>query len=167
MPDLINQSFNSDALHFAFVEQTTILYNAKTSLIVNLPRLIGQATFQNLKHALQEDLDDSKTQMGNLKEIFRLMGESWLTQECLGMSGVVEEAIQQVSFKKDNQYNNDLSILFYISVIENMQLGACKILNLLALKVAYQPYAQLLLQCLDFSRDNARLIDFVAEEYFA
>lgn len=81
--------------------------------------------------------------MGTLKEIFRLMDESWLTQDCLGMAEVVAEALHQVSFKQDNHYQSDMSILFYLSAMENMQLGACKILNLLALKIAYQPYAQL------------------------
>ncbi|WP_428331663.1 DUF892 family protein [Mucilaginibacter sp.] len=167
MPKQIDHILERESLRFAFIEQSTILYNAKYSLIVNLPTLIGQATFKNLKHALQENLDDSNTQMAALKEIFRLMDESWLTQECLGIAAVVAEALRQVSFKQDNHYKSDMSILFYLSVIDNMQLGACKILNLLAVKLAFQPYAQLVLECLDNSRENSKLIHFVAEEYFA
>lgn len=160
------QTLNADALHTAFLEQLTILYNAKTSLIENLPKLISQATFSNLKHALEEDLTDSKKQMDILKEIFRLMDASWTTHKCLGIQATIGEALEQVSFTPDNHYASDMSVLFYLSAIENMQLGACKILHLLAKKIAYQRYAQLVLECLDTSRDNARLIQYVAVEYF-
>src|ERR1700744_5599025 len=160
------QTINTDLLRIAFIEQLTILYNAKTRLIENLPQLIRQATFRNLKHALEEDLADSTRQMNILKEIFKQMGATWTTHKCLGMQAIVYEALAQVSFKQDNHYESDMSVLFYLAAIENMQLGACKILNRLAKKIAYQPYAQLVLECLDTSRDNSRLVQYVAEEYF-
>ncbi|QKJ28995.1 DUF892 family protein [Mucilaginibacter mali] len=160
------QTLSDDSLRTVFVEQLTILYNAKTNLIENLPRLVEQCTFQNLKSALREDLEDSKTQMATLKEIFKLMAASWETEKCLGVDAMIREALQQVSYKQDNHYESDMSILFYLSAIQNMQVGACKILHLLAKKIAYQPYAQLVLECLDISRDNSKLIQYVAGEYF-
>jgi hypothetical protein len=36
-----------------------------------------------------------------------------------------------------------MSILFYMSVLENLQIGVRQMLNLMVLKLAYQPYAQL------------------------
>lgn len=160
------QTLSANSLTKVFVEQLTILYNAKNSLIYNLPRLIEQATFQNLKSALQEDLDDSKRQMATLKELFKLMNASWQTEKCLGITAVIGEALEQVIYNQDNHYESDMSILFYLSAIQNMQVGACRILSLLAKKIDYQPYAQLVLECLDISRDNSRLVQFVAEEYF-
>lgn len=160
------QTLSETALRTVFVEQLTILYNAKRSLLSNLPQLIKQATFKNLKAALQEDLDESQTQMANLKQIFKQMGTSWETENCLGVNAIIKEVLHHVSYKEDDHYQSDMSILFYLSAIQNMQVGACKILNLLAAKIAYQPYAQLVLECLDITRDNSRLIQFVAEEYF-
>lgn len=162
----LKQTLSADALQKAFIEQLTILYNAKSSLIENLPRLMEQATFKNLKAALQEDLDDSKRQMATLKEIFGLMNATWETEKCLGITAMIEEALHQVSYKQDHHYQSDMSILFYMAAIQNMQVGACKILNLLAKKIAYQPYAQLVLECLDISRDNSKLVQYVAEEYY-
>ncbi len=166
MSDEPKQTLNPESLNVAFVKQLSILYNAKNSLITNLPRLIGQATFKNLKHAIEEDLEDSKKQMDTLKEIFAQMEETWHTHKCLAINEVIKEALDQVVFVEDSHYESDMSILFYLSVLENMQLGACKILNFLATKIAYQPYAQLVLECLDISRDNSRLVEYVAVEYF-
>lgn len=159
------QPLNVPALHTVFVEQISILYNAKISLIAALPQLAGQATFNNLKIALEEDLDDTNRQMIALKTIFRLMQESWLTHGCLGINAVIDEAHKQVAFNQDKHFESDMSILFYMAVIENLQVGASQMLNLMALKLPFVPYAQLVLECLDIAKDNARLFHCVAEEY--
>jgi ferritin-like metal-binding protein YciE len=130
------------------------------------PKLIEQATFRNLKAALVEDLEDTKRQMVSLKEIFRLMQESWLTDKCLGTNAIISEAFKQVTFNQHEHFQSDMSLLVYMAAIENMQVGASKILNLMALKIDYHPYAQLVLECLDISQDNADLFHYVAEEYF-
>jgi ferritin-like metal-binding protein YciE len=166
MPITQNQPLDIDALRAVFVQQLTILYNAKISLTGCLPELVEQATFENLKAALVEDLEDTKRQMTSLKEIFNLMHESWLTDKCLGTTAVISEAFNQVSFNQNEHFQSDMSILVYMAAIENMQVGASKILNLMALKIAYHPYAQLVLECLDISQDNADLFHHVAEEYF-
>ena len=115
--------------------------------------------------ALEEDLDDTNQQMIALKTIFRLMEESWLTHSCLGMNAVIDEAHKQVAFKQDKHFESDMSILFYMAVIENLQVGASQLLNLMALKLPFVPYAQLVLECLDIAKDNASLFHCVAEEY--
>ena len=159
------QSLSISSLRMVFIEQLSILYNAKISLTDRLPKLVNQATFKNLKMALEEDLDDTKRQMIALKTIFKLMQESWLTHSCLGMNAVIDEAHKQVIFNQDKHFESDMSILFYMSVIENLQIGASKMLNLMALKLDYQPYAQLVGECLDMVKDNASLFHYVAEEY--
>jgi ferritin-like metal-binding protein YciE len=165
MDSQTNQSLNIITLRTVFIEQLSILYNAKVSLTDRLPQLVSQATFKNLKMALEEELDDTKRQMIALKTIFKLLQESWLTHSCLGMNAVIEEAHKQVTFNQDKHFESDMSILFYMSVIENLQVGASEILNVIALKLAYQPYAQLVGECLDLIKDNASLFHYVAEEY--
>jgi len=159
------QSLDIAALRAVFIEQLSILYNAKLHLTARLPQLTRQATFRNLKLALEEDLEDTNRQMIALKKIFQLMQESWLTDSCLGMNAVIDEAHKQVVFDNVKHFESDLSILFYMAVIENLQVGASKMLNLMALKLAYQPYAQLVGECLDIVKDNSSLFYYVAEEY--
>lgn len=141
-----SNSLDINALRAVFIEQLSILYNAKLHLTTRLPQLTNQATFRNLKLALEEDLEDTDRQMIALKKIFQLMQESWLTNSCLGMNAVIDEAHKQVVFDRDKHFESDMSILFYMAVIENLQVGASKILNLTALKLAYQPYAQLVVE---------------------
>jgi ferritin-like metal-binding protein YciE len=161
-----NQLLDPVLLRSVFLKQLSILYNAKINLTDRLPQLVGQATFNNLKLALAEDLEDTKRQMISLKTIFNLMHESWLTDNCLGMNAVINEAHNQVTSQQGKNFESDMSILFYMGVIENLQVGASQMLNLLALKLAYQPYAQLVVECLDMVKENSSLFHYVAEEYF-
>jgi len=160
-----NQFLDPVRLHSVFVKQLSILYNAKISLTARLPQLVDQATFSNLKLALAEDLEDANRQMISLKTIFNLMHESWLTDNCLGMNAVINEAHNQVTSHQGKNFESDMSILFYMGVIENLQVGASQMLNLMALKLAYQPYAQLVVECLDMVKENSSLFHYVAEEY--
>ena len=156
-----NQLLDPVLLRSVFLKQLSILYNAKINLTDRLPQLVGQATFNNLKLALAEDLEDTKRQMISLKTIFNLMHESWLTDNCLGMNAVINEAHNQVTSQQGKNFESDMSI----RVIENLQVGASQMLNLLALKLAYQPYAQLVVECLDMVKENSSLFHYFAEEY--
>ena len=159
------QQLDGTALHAVFIEQMSILYNAKVSLTNYLPQLIEQATFKNLKEALQEDLDETQQQMSAVKAVFDLLHESWLTNPCLAINAMIEEAHQQVTFKKDKHFESDMSILYYMSIVENLQAGACNILHLLASKLAYHPYEQLIAECLDVVKENSSLFYYVTKEY--
>jgi ferritin-like metal-binding protein YciE len=161
----LSQPLNPVTLRSVFVQQLSILYNAKMNLTARLPQLTQQATFRNLKLALEEDLEDTHRQMIALQKIFKLLQESMLTDDCLGLNAVVEEAHQRVVCYEDRHFESDMSILFYMSVIENLQLGASKVLKLIARKLAYQPYAQLVGECLDMVTENSSLFHYVAEEY--
>lgn len=159
------QPLDDTALHTVFIEQMSILYNAKVSLTNYLPQLIEQATFKSLKQALQEDFDETQQQMVAVKAIFDRLHESWLTNPCLAINALIEEAHHLVTFKKEKHFESDMSILYYMSVVENLQVGASNILQLIALKLAYHPYAQLVSECLDAVKDNSSLFYFVTEEY--
>jgi len=165
MSNTPSHPLNSNALHDVFIEQLCILYNAKVNLIRRLPDLITQATFPKLKTALQQNFDDTEKQMIALKKLFDLLQVSWLTHNCLGMKAVIDEAHRQVSFHEGKNYEGDMSILVYMSVVENLQIGAMKILTLMAKKIGYEQYAALVLECLETSEENATLFHFVSEEY--
>ncbi len=115
--------------------------------------------------ALEEDLDDNKRQMIALKTIFSQMQESHLAHPCLAMSAMIDEAHKQIFFDQKKHFESDMSILFYMTVIENLQVGASELLNLMAAKIAYRPYGQLVTECLDVVKENASLFHYVAQEY--
>ena len=159
------QTLSTTALRSVFVEQLSILYNTKVNLTIRLPELVTLATFRNLKLALTEGLEDNERQMISLKTIFISLDESWLTDKCLGVNALINEAHSQIALHHDKHFESDMSILFYMSVIENLQIGASQMLNLMSSKLPYQQYAQLIRECRDMVKDNSELLFCVADEY--
>lgn len=153
------------ALQKTFVEQTTGLYCAKIHLITHLPDLIDQATFNNLKLAMTEVLDDTKRQMISLGRIFSLLGKSADTESCLAMNAIIHEANNKIAVYPESHYDSDMTIIFYMSVIENLQVGAGRVLSAIVSKTGFEPYVQLVKESLDNSKDNADLFDVIAKEY--
>ncbi|MET3980062.1 ferritin-like metal-binding protein YciE [Mucilaginibacter sp. UYP25] len=158
-------SLGTSAIRTIFINQLSILYAAKHHLIKSIPTLISHANFGVLVLALSEELDDTNEQLKCLKSVFSQLNESALTECCLGMNVIIEEAFTQIIYQEDAHYQSDMSIIFYMNVVENMQIGAGRILNMIAQKLAYQQYQHLIAQCMDMSHDNAKLFHHVAEEY--
>ena len=158
-------TLGNSAIRSIFINQLSILYSAKNHLIDNLPTFIDNSNFNTLKLALSEQLDDTHTQMISLKTIFKSLKESALKDYCIGMNAIIKEALDQVYDDKLYQYESDMSIIFYMGVIEHLQVGASKILNLLALRPELRQHAQLVTECLDIAMDNSKLFLLVAEEY--
>jgi ferritin-like metal-binding protein YciE len=153
------------SLRSVFVNQLSILYYAKAHLTDNLPDFIEHSTYKILKLALAEDLEDTQTQMVCINSMFRMLNETAITDNCLGITALVNEAFNQINYNKDNSFEIDMSIIFYMGVMENMQVGASKMLKLIAKKPAYKQYAQLVTESLDIASDNARLFHCIADEY--
>ena len=156
---------DGSALQKTFVEQATGLYCAKIHLITHLPDLIHQATFNNLRLAMAEVLEDTKRQMISLGRIFSLLGKSADTESCLAMNAIISEASNKIAVYPNNNYDSDMTIIFYMSVIENLQIGAGRVLSVIASKQGFEPYAQFVKETLDSSKDNADLFQVIAKEY--
>jgi len=81
------------------------------------------------------------------------------------MNAIISEAYRNVLFLNGKNYESDMSIIFYMGVIEHLQLGAGRMLNLIAKNKHFKQYALLVEQTLDMCVDNANLFHLIAEEY--
>jgi len=162
-----NHTLPADTLMKVFIQQLSILYCANQKLTAALPDLIEAATFPNLKLALTEELNETKSQMLAIQSVFHELKQSAITDNCLCMNILIDEARKQVIYHEDDHYGSDMTIIFYMNVIENMQVGAGRVLNLLASKTQFQNYTQRVTESFDMHKDNARLFNYVAEEYLS
>lgn len=153
------------SLRSVFVEQTNSLYCAKNHLLSHLPELITYASFANLRNALCAEFTDTRRQMVSLQQVFELLNESSNDGACLGVRAVIHEAHKQVTVYASDTYKSDMTIIFYMSVIENLQLAANRIMTLISTKPYFKQYAQLVNESLDINKENAVLFDCMAKEY--
>ncbi|PYV63401.1 MAG: ferritin-like domain-containing protein, partial [Acidobacteria bacterium] len=64
-----------NSLQELYVEQLHDLYDAEHQIIKALPKMIAEATSTDLKDALTEHLEVTKTQASRLEQIFESSGE--------------------------------------------------------------------------------------------
>jgi ferritin-like metal-binding protein YciE len=77
--------------HEFFVHEMQDLLGAEQLVLKTLPKLIDSAQDKEVKAALREHEKETKQQVKNLEECFKLLGEKVEAVECKGMHGIVAE----------------------------------------------------------------------------
>jgi ferritin-like metal-binding protein YciE len=81
------------SLRELFIEELQDLYSAETMIIKALPKMIEEASSQELRNALSEHLGQTRTQVQRLDRIFDELGDDVdrTDRKCKGMEGIIKE----------------------------------------------------------------------------
>ena len=79
-----------------FVDELKDIYSAEKQAVKAFPRLTKAVQSEELKHAMQEHLEQTKGQIERLDRIFEILEKRPAGKTCEGMKGLVEEAQSQV-----------------------------------------------------------------------
>lgn len=74
-----------------FEEQLKDIYWAEKALLKALPKMAKNASSDELIEALTNHLEETKTQVGRLENVFKAMGKKPQAKKCDAMQGLIEE----------------------------------------------------------------------------
>jgi ferritin-like metal-binding protein YciE len=80
-----------ETLQELFVDELKDLYSAENQIIKALPKMIKNATSDELRSAFEEHLEQTKVHVERLEQIFEELGETPRGKKCKGMEGLIEE----------------------------------------------------------------------------
>jgi len=80
------------SLRDLYVEELKDIYSAETQIVSGLPKMAKKATSPDLKAAFNEHLEQTRTQVQRLEQIFDRLGQKPTGKLCKGMHGIQEEA---------------------------------------------------------------------------
>src|SRR5262245_50715688 len=80
-----------DTLQKLYTEELRDLYNAETQLLKALPKMAKGASSQELKDAFEKHLEQTKTHVERLEQVFEGLGEKAKGKTCQAMKGLIEE----------------------------------------------------------------------------
>ncbi len=80
------------SLRDLFVDGLKDIYWAEKALTKAIPKMIKNATDEDLVEALTDHLEVTKTQVTRLEEVFSLIGEKAAAEKCDAMEGLIKEA---------------------------------------------------------------------------
>jgi ferritin-like metal-binding protein YciE len=161
------QTSKSLDLKQLFIHQLNRVNCTKGYLVRNLPLLIEIASFNTMKLAIQEDLDDVKKQQRRIDEMYELLGSKPSDEGCEVIKSVIEEAFNLNNNSGKSTIINDMDIILYMQLIENIELSSFRMLKLIAQFMGNDAVTQMVTECFDENVDNDKLFSLISEEYLA
>jgi ferritin-like metal-binding protein YciE len=86
-------------------------------------------------------------------------------EHCNGLIGLLDEAFQAIGAQSTNTKYRDLSILFYLQIIESVEVTSFRILMQVAGKLQRLDVEQLLRECYDEAKDDRVLLKEISQYY--
>jgi ferritin-like metal-binding protein YciE len=74
-----------------FLEEARDLYDAEEQLTAAFPKLVEAATSEELRAALEMHLEETRTHIHRLEEMFELLDEKPSRRHCAGIAGILQE----------------------------------------------------------------------------
>lgn len=78
-------------LHDSYVQHLKDQYSAENQIINALPKIIQTVTNTQLKNDLEMHLEETRTQVSRIEEIFQSMDANPGGKKCVGMEGLLKE----------------------------------------------------------------------------
>ncbi|MBS1503546.1 MAG: DUF892 family protein [Bacteroidetes bacterium] len=148
-----------------FIHQLNRVNCTKGYLIRNLPKLAEIASFKNMQMAIMETHEDVQKQQLRIDKIYELLGSAPSDEGCEVVKAVIDEAYNLGYKDGKSTIMNDMDIILYMQMIENMEYTSFKMLRLINQFMGDQQITQLLSECCDENMDNAHLFTLITEEY--
>jgi ferritin-like metal-binding protein YciE len=161
------KAISKSELDKLFIHQLNRVNCTKGYLARNLPPLAEVASFKNMKLAIMEAHEDVQKQQVRIDDIYKLMSSEPSDEGCEVIKTVLEEAYNLGDGKGKSAIINDMDIILYMSMIENMELTSFKMLRLINQYMGDDKLTQLLAECCDESADNEELFSMISEEYLS
>lgn len=85
-------SMKSSQLMKLFEDQLKDIHWAEKALVKAIPKMVKNATSQDLIDALESHLDETKNQISRLEQVFESLDKKASSKKCDAMEGLIEEA---------------------------------------------------------------------------
>jgi ferritin-like metal-binding protein YciE len=144
------------------IEELKDLYSAEKQIVKALPKIIRGAASQELKAAITEHLEVTKTQVTRLEEAFGALGEKPKAKHCKGMEGLLEEGSESLA-EEEKGTLRDLQLIGAAQRVEHYEMAAYGTAKAMAEKLGLAPAAELLGETLTEEEDADQKLTEVAE----
>lgn len=112
-----------DTLESLFKEEIKDLYDAEKRLVRALPKMAKSASSAELRTAFEEHLEQTKTHVQRLEQVFDLMGAPAKGKPCAGMKGLLEEG-EEVMGEDATEELRDAALIGAAQRVEHYEMAA-------------------------------------------
>lgn len=156
----------SDLIEF-FIHHLNRVYSAKTHLLKRLPEILYQVQFADLEGAIHETIEIVGNQRKRMESIYRMMDANITEGSISGLEGLINDSFEDIKSQRDNPELRDMSIMFYMTNIEAMEMASFQILQLLSVKIGNEKIKTLIKESFDEAQSDKALLLLITTKYLA
>jgi ferritin-like metal-binding protein YciE len=137
----------------------------RTYFINNLDKIADEAHFSDLRHAIQETLEDVEKQLARMDIIYTILDADRAKGNCSGLVGLVDDAFEDIKLHSKEPELRDLSIAFYMQNIESIEMASFQVLEMAAVKLKSKQVKQLIRENYDEAKADRTLLLLITAKY--
>ena len=137
-----------ETLHDLYINELHEMYHAEDQIIKALPKMIESANSNELRNALSNHLEQTRTHVERLEQVLRIHNEEIEGTKCKGMQGIIDEAKDLIKHD-DNLDVRDAAIIASAQKVEHYEIAAYGTLRTWAGLMDHDEAARLLQQTLE------------------
>ncbi len=144
-------------------EELKDIYWAEKHLVKALPKMIKAATSEELKDAITDHLETTKTHVTRLEEVFQLLGKKAQAKKCDAMEGLTKEAESVIEDTDQGSATRDVGLIISAQKVEHYEIAAYGGLAQLANTLELNEVASLLETTLEEEKEADETLTGIAE----
>jgi ferritin-like metal-binding protein YciE len=151
-----------DTLQKLYTNELRDLYNAENQLLKALPKMAKAASSDELKEAFEKHLEQTKSHVERLEEVFEDLDEKPKGKTCYGMKGLIEEGSEIL--KQDGEESVlDAGIIVAAQKVEHYEIAGYGSVRTFAHLLGKNKAAELLQATLDEESETNEILNRLAE----
>jgi ferritin-like metal-binding protein YciE len=151
-----------DTLKTLYVNELRDLYNAENQLVKALPKMAKAASSEELKEAFEKHLEQTKTHVERLEEVFEDLDEKPTGKTCRAMKGLIEEG-SEILEEDGEESVLDAGIIVAAQKVEHYEIASYGSVRTFAELLGKDKSAQLLQTTLDEESEANEKLNELAE----
>ncbi|MEO6490182.1 MAG: ferritin-like domain-containing protein [Ferruginibacter sp.] len=161
--DLEVKTINAqDGLKKLFSDSIKDLYWAENQLVKALPKMAKAAGSNDLRKAIFNHLEETRTHVERLEKIFELLGKKVQSKKCDAMEGLTKEGEGVIEDTVKSTPARDLGIIMASQKVEHYEIAAYSGLIRLANKLKHAEISDILSQSLAEEQASDELLGRIA-----
>lgn len=149
-------------LHKLLVDELKDIYWAEKALTKAIPKMIKNATSEELVAALEEHLGQTEEQVAKVEEVFEILGEKAQAKKCEAMEGLIKESEELMSDNEEGVIR-DAAIISAGQKVEHYEIASYGTLVAFANTLGYTDAAEILEEILEEEKNADMKLTEVAE----
>ena len=152
----------ADGLRSLFVDELKDIYWAEKALTKALPKMIKNASSEELIEAITDHLDVTNKQVSRLEQVFESIGEKAQAKKCEAMDGLLKEA-EEIMEQTEEGVVRDAGIILAGQKVEHYEIATYGTLAAFAKTLGEHEAASLLEETLNEEKEADVALSDIAD----